>query len=101
MALRANRLISYDSSNFDPAVSNSAHYMKSRNLIGKCVAMVHFSSYPTDPRPRRAAEALVSAGMSVDLICLKEGDHQAKRELVNGVDVTRIPVRRHRGGIFG
>ena len=63
--------------------------------------MVVFSSYPTDPRPRRAAEALVSYGVSVDLICLKGGNHEAKREVVNGLDITRVPVKRYRGSIFG
>ncbi len=63
--------------------------------------MVLFSYYPTDPRPRRAAEALVSFGMSVELICVKEGSHEAKREVVNGLDVTRVPVKRYRGSIFG
>src|SRR3954465_4851253 len=38
-------------------------------LHGKRVGMVVFSSYPSDPRPRRAAEALVKEGMLVDLVC--------------------------------
>jgi hypothetical protein len=31
------------------------------------IASVLFSYYPADPRPRREAEALVEAGMSVDV----------------------------------
>ena len=41
-------------------------------LAGKKAGMVVFSLYPADPRPRRAAEALLKEGMQVDLIC--EGD---------------------------
>ena len=63
--------------------------------------MVLFSFYPTDPRPRRAAEALASHGMSVELICVRGNNQEAKREVVNGIDVTRVPVKRQRGSIFG
>jgi glycosyltransferase involved in cell wall biosynthesis len=59
--------------------------------------MVTFSPYPADPRPRRAADALVKEGMSVDLLCL--GDEKApKHERLNGVDVLRIPISHRRGG---
>ncbi len=66
-------------------------------LCGKRVAMVTFSFYPGDPRPRRAAEALVAKGMSVDLICLAESGQDAKREVRNGIDIVRIPIKRRRG----
>lgn len=68
-----------------------------RRLEGKRVAMVTFSLYPYDPRPRRAAEALINGGMSVDLICVTEYDHQPRRQIVNGVDVLRLPLRPIRG----
>src|SRR6267142_42210 len=35
------------------------------------VCMVVFSEYPKDPRVRREAEALVEAGIPVDVICLR------------------------------
>jgi len=70
-------------------------------LRGKHAAMVLFSFYPEDPRPRRAAEALISAGMSVDLICLRESKEDAKREVFNGVDVRRVPVNKRRGSVLG
>jgi glycosyltransferase involved in cell wall biosynthesis len=69
-------------------------------LQGKRVAMVMFSYYPADPRPRRAAEALVSKGMRVDLICLTESANDPKHEVLDGVDVLRIPLRRRRGSSF-
>jgi glycosyltransferase involved in cell wall biosynthesis len=65
-------------------------------LAGKRAAMVVFSSYPADPRPRRAAEALLKEGMRVDLIC--EGDENLpKREVLDRLDITRIPIRHYRG----
>jgi glycosyltransferase involved in cell wall biosynthesis len=69
-----------------------------RQLSGKRVVVVLYAHYPADPRPRRAAEALIEEGASVEVICLKETDAEAAHECFNGVQVTRIPLRRHRGG---
>src|SRR5580704_14261120 len=66
-------------------------------LQGKRVAMVTFSRYPADPRPRRAADALVNEGMSVELVCLVD-EKAPKRETLNGIDVLRIPIAHRRGG---
>ena len=63
--------------------------------------MVLFSYYPSDPRPRRAAEALRDAGMTVELICLKENSQDLKIDIHNGVDIRRVPIARRRGGILG
>jgi len=61
------------------------------------VAMVTFSSYPFDPRPRRAIEALVGEGMTVDLICL--GSKNApRRESLNGIEVLRVRVNKEERG---
>ena len=69
----------------------------SRRLSGKRAGMVVFSPYPTDPRPRRAADALLSEGMTIDLIC--EGvEGFPRRERRGGLDITRIPIRHYRGG---
>ena len=43
-----------------------------QHLQGKRVAMVAYSYYKFDPRIRRAAEALIGAGMNVELICLRK-----------------------------
>jgi glycosyltransferase involved in cell wall biosynthesis len=68
-------------------------------LAGKRTGMVVFSHYPADPRPRRAAEALLREGMQIDLIC--EGDEKsAKRERLDQLDIIRIPIRHRRGGAF-
>lgn len=65
---------------------------------GKRVAAVVYSTYPADPRPRRAAEALFSEGASVEVICLKETDDEPLHESFNGVSITRVPLKRRRGG---
>lgn len=70
-------------------------------LDGKRVAMALFSYYPFDPRPRRAAQALADCGMTVDLICLRESGEDPKHEVLNGVNIRRVPITRRRGGIFG
>jgi len=69
----------------------------SNRLAGRRVAMVTFSPYPFDPRPRRAVDALVEEGATVDLICLKHGD-EPRREDLNGVSVLRIPLKHPRRG---
>jgi glycosyltransferase involved in cell wall biosynthesis len=66
-------------------------------LRGKRVAMVMFSHYPADPRPRRAVDALVREGMKVDLICLKD-EGSLSHESSEGVEVLRLPMRNFRGG---
>jgi glycosyltransferase involved in cell wall biosynthesis len=72
-----------------------------RHLRGKRAAVVVFSYYSEDPRPRRAAEALVKEGMSVDVVCLRASRGEARRETVNGVAVLRLPLQRRRGGAAG
>jgi glycosyltransferase involved in cell wall biosynthesis len=67
-------------------------------LRGKHAAVLLFSYYPEDPRPRRAAQALVQEGVTVDLLCLQEHKAQPRRETVDGISVFRVPLQRHRGG---
>jgi glycosyltransferase involved in cell wall biosynthesis len=59
--------------------------------------MVTFSAYPSDPRPRRAVDALMDAGMSVDLVCLAE-DQAPRQETKDQLSITRVPITHHRGG---
>ena len=70
----------------------------SRHLQGKRAAVLLFSYYPADPRPRRAAEALANEGVVVDLLCLRQNRQEPKREIINGVNVCRVPLRRLRRG---
>jgi glycosyltransferase involved in cell wall biosynthesis len=61
--------------------------------------MVTFSPYPFDARPRRAVDALLAEGASVDLICIGEGD-APRREILNGLSVLRLPINHDRAGVF-
>lgn len=68
-------------------------------LQGKHAAMVSFSSFPADPRPRRAAEALLREGMGVDMICLAD-QGLPRRERQGSLDVLRLPITHRRGGVL-
>lgn len=68
-------------------------------LRGKRVAMVLFSIYPEDTRPRRAINALLEEGMSVDLICLARGNAPA-REALGELNVLRLPITHRRDSRF-
>ncbi len=65
--------------------------------MNKRLCMVVFSYYPADPRPRREAEALVDAGWSVDMLCLRNL-HESPTETVRGVQIYRLPLQKQRGG---
>ena len=69
-------------------------------FAGKRLAMVTFSAYPFDPRPRRAIDALVKEGASIDLICIA-GNNQPARETRDGVNVLRVPIKHLRRGKLG
>ena len=63
----------------------------------KSICMPVYSFYPFDPRVRRAAEALMENGHSVDVICLmEEGDK--KVDSFNGVGIYRVSLTHKRGG---
>jgi len=67
-------------------------------LRGKRVGVVVFSHYPSDPRPRRAAEALAQQGMEVEVISLKQKPDEPSYDEFNGVKITRVPLKKSRGG---
>ncbi|HET7625803.1 MAG TPA: glycosyltransferase, partial [Verrucomicrobiae bacterium] len=72
--------------------------LNSKRLHGKRVAVVLFSHYPADPRPRRAAEALAREGAEIDFLCLRGNPTEARREISNGMNIFRVPLKRRRGG---
>jgi glycosyltransferase involved in cell wall biosynthesis len=78
------------------AAKNSGH----DHLRGRRVAVVVFSHYPSDPRPRREAETLVKLGMQVDVISIRQNNDEARHETFNGVNILRVPIKRRRGGKF-
>jgi len=70
-------------------------------LCGKRAAVLLFSHYPADPRPRRAAEALAAQGVKIDLICLRDDDGEPARETFGNINVTRVRLKRQRGSKLG
>jgi glycosyltransferase involved in cell wall biosynthesis len=75
--------------------------LRTRRLRGRRAAVLLFSHYPADPRPRRAAEALAAQGVNIDLICLRDGERERPHETYGNINVTRLPVKRRRGGKLG
>lgn len=75
-------------------------YSIPRGLRGKRAAVLLYSTYPADPRPRRAAEAMIEAGMEVDLLCLAENDEEPLEEVVGGVRVYRQRMKRQRTSVW-
>ncbi len=67
-------------------------------LQGIRVGVVVFSHYPSDPRPRRAAEAMAQEGAQVEVICLHNSENEASEEVFNGVRVSRARLKKRRGG---
>ncbi|GAH73465.1 unnamed protein product, partial [marine sediment metagenome] len=63
------------------------------------VCIIRHDYYAGDPDVRRDAEALRDAGYQVDIICLKL-ENEEKFELVNGINVYRIPLKHRRAGIL-
>ncbi len=98
-ALRLLRMISPEL-NTRSSSSRASESSGLARLRGRRVAVVVFSHYPSDPRPRRAAEALVQLGMKVEVLCLKQDEHESRREIYNGVSIRRISLKRRRGGKF-
>jgi glycosyltransferase involved in cell wall biosynthesis len=78
------------------SVAEAASASRWAKLRGKRAAVLLYSSYPSDPRPRRAAEAMIEAGMEVDLLALSEADLEPKTETVKGVRVFRHRLKRAR-----
>lgn len=66
-------------------------------LRGKRVAMVTYSPYPQDERPRRAIDAFRDQGILIDLICIGD-DGSSKHEHAEGLNVLRVPMKHRRGG---
>ena len=79
------------------SAAKSAGAVQTQSLKGKRAAVVLYSYYEFDPRPRREAEALSQAGMEIDVICLRQ-DGESWYEKINGINVFRIPLKRRRAG---
>jgi glycosyltransferase involved in cell wall biosynthesis len=75
--------------------------LKTLRLRGRNAAVLLFSHFPADPRPRRAAEALAAQGVKIDLICLRDDDGEPARETFGSINVTRVRLKRQRGSKLG
>ena len=75
--------------------------LRTRRLRGRRAAVLLFSHYPADPRPRRAAEALAAQGVNVDVICLQNGNGDPAHETCGIINVTRVPLKRQRASKLG
>ena len=64
----------------------------------KSVCLVVQNIYDIDPRVRRKAEALVSAGYSVDVLALR-GRQGKKNYSVNGANIRTVGFRKKRGSL--
>jgi len=87
--------IAADPGQAEASLNQSLRYPE---LEGRRALVLLFSHYPGDARPRRAAEALVKAGMTVELVCLREAEHEPIRETINGLEIYRLSMQRQRGG---
>ncbi len=67
------------------------------SLKGKRAAVILYSVYLLDPRPRRAAEAMIEAGMEVDVLCISAGSDEPVSEIANEVRIFRRPMSQERG----
>jgi len=72
--------------------------VRTRRLRGRRAAVLLFSHYPADPRPRRATEALAAQGVNIDLICLRGSDSEPAHQTYGNINVTRVGLKRRRGG---
>ncbi|HEV2320210.1 MAG TPA: glycosyltransferase, partial [Verrucomicrobiae bacterium] len=89
----------YQPKTHSPPRSNSVNGHHPKPTLAKAnTAVVLYSYYASDPRPRREAEALTRAGSEVDVICLRKDRSEPAYENIQGVNVYRIPLKRRRGG---
>lgn len=95
-----NGMIAHSDLPRDDTGSGAVVSLDPDGLPGKRAAVVVFSHYPTDPRPRRAAETLVQLGMEVEVISLLSNSAEPRRATCNGVRIGRLPLKNWRGGKF-
>lgn len=74
--------------------------MKPDHPTGRCVLMIAYTNYRTDPRVIRAAEAALEAGYQVDFLALRRNG-EPDEESIRGVRVIHLRQERYRGGGVG
>jgi glycosyltransferase involved in cell wall biosynthesis len=83
---------------FETGAESNTEIARKYSLSGRRAAIVLYSYYATDPRPRREAEALQRAGMEVEVVCLRPDIASPRRQMLNGVEVFQMPLKRRRAG---
>ena len=61
------------------------------------ICIIRHAYFPADPRVRKQVSALLEAGHSVDIICLRPKRRVAIKD-IQGVRILRIPICHKRGG---
>ncbi|MGA2243430.1 MAG: glycosyltransferase [Verrucomicrobiota bacterium] len=80
------------------ATESKTAIVRRNALKGRRAAIVLYSYYDSDPRPRREAEALQRAGMEVEVLSLRPSADRPRRQVLNGVQVFELPLKRRRAG---
>jgi glycosyltransferase involved in cell wall biosynthesis len=89
------RQVSYRKSDTDFVEKNKTE-LSLRHGAKKNALMMAYTSYESDPRVIREAEAAVMAGFHVDFLALRR-EGQPRRETINGVEVIRLNQHKYRG----
>lgn len=71
-----------------------------RRAAPDVVMVLENNTYPRDARVRLEAESLAAAGLSVEVLAPRQPD-RPRREILGGVQVTRLPLVDGRGGLLG
>ena len=77
-------------------VRNLVNMPNIAELKGKRAAVIVYGYYPSDTRVHRSTEALLEAGMEVDLFCLRETARELPEEVVGGARVIRLALTHRR-----
>jgi glycosyltransferase involved in cell wall biosynthesis len=84
--------------NGEAKFESNTEIARKNSLKGKRAAVVLYSYFATDPRPRREAESLRRAGMEVEVFCLRPDASSPWRQTLNGIEVFQMPLKRRRAG---
>jgi glycosyltransferase involved in cell wall biosynthesis len=72
--------------------------LKQEQTMTKRACLVRHNYYPNDMLVRREATALREYGFDVEVLCLR-GRDQPATEVIDGIQVRRLPLGRTKGGI--
>ena len=73
--------------------------MNKKNKTHNKILMLVYSHLPGDTRVRREADALITCGYKVDVLCLKDEDEDS-REVFEGINIYRMNLKKTRGSFL-